>query len=88
MLMLQARPEKIQKDASSYLSPLLQWFIRNTALTCLVPFRHLPPCLSVSFAVNSFIDVLFILLLRMQVPKVGDAKSNCYKPKSHNGFVL
>lgn len=84
--MSQLRNEIYPCWASPFTSSIRIYTIRYL-LASLVPFGSLPSHESISFTINSFIEVLFILLLCMHVPNVGYTKSDGYKPKSHNGFV-
>lgn len=55
---------------------------------CLVPFGGFPPCVSFSVAVNSFIQLLVVLLHGVHVAQVSHAQGDRHESKRHHRFIL
>ena len=66
--------------------PPVQLHLQASAL--LIPLRCFPPHITVSLTINSFIEVLLILLCRMEITNISHAKGKGYQSKSHYRFVL
>ena len=66
--------------------PLAKLRLQHPAL--LIPFRCFPPHITVSLTINSFVEILCILLGCMQITNISHAKGKGYQSKSHYRFVL